>query len=364
MSLAKLSASTFNFYAPRFEVEIESSKLPPDISKAILDVKVEEVLNGGANCTLTISEEFDMETQEFKWLDHDLFEVGNKITIKMGYGSSLDTMFMGEVSGLEPSFFAKEAPTITVKGKDLAYDFIKRKSDEKTFVNMSYSDIVQDIAKKAGLNAKVDKTGKYKGSICKKNDENYFTFIETLAKKAGGFQFSIDGKTLYFVKPGVEKKELLTLELGKDIISFTPKLNTSNVYAEVEVRGHNPANPGKPIIGKATAGSEQNQESGKQTASQIAKKKFKAKKKVITNAKINSVKEANNLAKAELDKASACLIEGDVQCVGIPKIRAGVCINLDKMGKRFSGKYYVSATTHTINNSGYKTNFKVRRNSI
>jgi phage protein D len=171
-------------------------------------------------------------------------------------------------------------------------------------------------------------------------------------------------RTIYFVKPGVEKKELLTLELGKDIISFSPRLNTTRIYAGIEVRGHNPADPGEPIIGKAGAGSERQQENGRQTASQIAQRMQSAPKKVITDLRVNSVQEANDLARAELDKASACLIEGDVQCIGIPKIRTGVCINMDKMGKRFSGKYYVSKTTHTINNSGYRTNFTVQRNAL
>jgi phage protein D len=364
MAIEKINAGTPGFYAPRFEVKIANSKLPPDISSAILSVKVEEKLNLGATFEFTISEEFDRETQKFLWLDNNLIEVGGEVEIKMGYGSSLQTFVMGEITGVEPTFFSQETPTIKVKGKDLSYDYIKKKSQEKTFVNMAYSDIVQDIAKKAGLNAKVDKTAKYKGSICKKNDQSYFSFIEELAKKAGGFEFRIDEKTLYFVKPGAEKKELLTLELGKDIISFSPSVSTDKIYSEIEVRAHNLQDPSKPIVGKAKAGSERKQESGRQTASQIAKKNSKAAKKVITDIQVNSVKEANDYAKAEMEKASSSLVTGTVSCIGIPQIRTGVCIYLDKMGERFSGKYYVNGTTHNIDSSGYKTSFSVERNAI
>jgi phage protein D len=79
---------------------------------------------------------------------------------------------------------------------------------------------------------------------------------------------------------------------------------------------------------------------------------------------VNSVEHANAIAQSELNKANDTLIEGDGVCIGMPQIRPGVNIRLERMGKKFSGKYYVKETTHTIDNSGYRTNFKVKRNAI
>ena len=70
------------------------------------------------------------------------------------------------------------------------------------------------------------------------------------------------------------------------------------------------------------------------------------------------------MARAELNRASDTLVEGSGECVGIPQIRTGVTIRLEKMGERFSGKYYVKGVTHTLNDSGYRTRFSVRRNSV
>jgi phage protein D len=363
MSIGKLSLSTFNFYAPRFEIEIENSKLPPDLSKVIMEVSVFEKIDEGASFTITVYDQFEVKDRKFKWLDHPLFEVGNKVKIKMGYGSSLKTLLMGEFTGMKPSFFTGEPPKITLKGQDLSYDYMKRKSPEQTFLKMAYSDIVQKIAKDAGLSAKVTKTPKYEQPVRKDAGKSYFDFIQQLAEEVG-FQFRIDGQTLHFVKPEDDKKEILTLELGKDLISFSPDLNTAGSYAEVEVRGHNPRDPGKPIVGTAKAGSERSQESGRQTASQIAQKRHGNPKKVITDVIVNSVSHANSIAQAWLNKLSDGLIEGDAACIGIPIIRTGVCIKLDKMGERFSGKYYVKETNHSIGENGYQTRFKAKRNSI
>ncbi len=363
MALEDMSSKTLNFYAPRFQVEIENKKLEANISKAIIDVTVDEKLDEGASFKFTLHDEFDMNTQKFKWVDHELFTVGNKITIQIGYGSDLYSMIMGKITGLEPSFFAGETPTITIEGQDLSYDYMKRKSPERTFKERTYGKIAKTIAGEAGLNPVVDEIDLEVPLLRKNNNESYFAFLDRIKKRIG-YEFRMEGQTLYFVKPGDSKKEILTLELGKDIISFRSSLRTTGLLTEVEVRGTNRNDPNNPFIGKAKTGEERSQEQGKKTASQIAKECLGEQKKVITNVSVDSEKKANDIAQAELNKAGDTLVEGDVETIGIPQIRTGVNIRLEKMGTRFSGKYYVKGTTHTIGNSGYKTSFSVKRNAL
>lgn len=363
MALEKLSLATLNFYAPRFEVEIENQRLTANIAKAIIDVTVEEKIDEGASFRLTVHDEFDMTTQEFKWLDHELFNVGNKVTIKMGYGGDLSTMVMGTITGIEPSFFSGEIPTITINGQDLSFDYLKRSTPERTFVDRSYSDIARTIASEAGLLLVADETGRYEPFIRKNSDKTYYRFLKDIADRAG-FTIYVDRKTLYFIKPKDDKKEILKLELGKDIVSFRPSMNTSRLVSEVEVRGHNPGDPNTPLVGRARAGSERNQESGRRTGSQVVEERHGTQRRVITDVLVNSVEHANAIALSELNKSNDTFIVGDGECIGIPQIRPGVTIRLDKMGKRFSGKYYVKGTTHTMNNNGYRTRFVVKRNAL
>ncbi len=363
MALEKLSSETLNFYAPRFEIEIKGQKLAADISKAILDVKIEEKVDQIAGFTITLNDEFDMEAQVFKWLDHPLFSEGNEVTVKMGYSNNLFTMMIGRITGIEPGFFSGETPTITLTGEDLSNEYINRGGPERTFVDMKYSDIVKTVASEAGLLAVVDTTGKYEQVIRKDNDESYLAFIKRLNNRVG-YQFKVDGRTLYFIKPEDDKKEILTLELGKDIISFRPTMNTSRLVTEVEVRGNNPDDPDAPIVGRATAGSERTQEPGRRTGSQVAEKLYGSARRVISNVVVTSVEQANEMAQSELNKASDGLIEGDGECIGLTQLRKGVNIKLEKLGTRFSGKYYIKGTTHTINNNGYRTRFSVKRNAV
>ncbi len=268
MALEIISKETLDFYAPRFEVEIEGKKLSANMSKVIIEVTVDEKKDEGASFSLTVHDEFDMVTQEYKWLDHPLFKEGNKVTIKMGYSDKLYTMMIGEITSIEPSFFSGETATLKIGGQDLSNDYIKKSSRERTFKDMSFSDIARTIAKEAGLDPKIDDTENFKCVIHKDSDKTYYAFLKDIAKRVG-FQFDVDEKNMYFVKPDDEEKEILTLELKKDIISFNPSIKTSQLVTEVEVRGHNEKDPNTPIVGRASAGSERNQEGGKRQGAKL-----------------------------------------------------------------------------------------------
>ena len=361
MVLEKLSPATLNFYAPQFEVEINNSRLAANLSKAILDATVDEKMDEGATFHFTVNDEFDMTQQKFKWLDHPLFNVGNTVSIRIGYGTDLQEMALGTITRIEPSFFSGDLPTIVITGQDLSYDYLKR-TRPKDLYRQLYGDIARTIASEAKLQAAVDDTAIFEPFIRKNNNETYYAFLGSLAAKAG-FTFSVDRRTMNFIKPRDDRKEILTLELGKDIISFRPRMNTTHLVAEVEVRGHNSRDPNTPIIGRARAGSERSQEPGRQTASQMAAKRDQEVKKVITERIVNSTEHANAIAQSELNRLSDTFIEGDVESIGIPQIRPGVTVRLDKVGQKFSGKYYVTTTQHTIGDSGYRLNFSVKRNA-
>jgi len=51
-------------------------------------------------------------------------------------------------------------------------------------------------------------------------------------------------------------------------------------------------------------------------------------------------------------------------CIGRVDLRPGKLINVEGIGKRFSGSYYVTSTEHSfLPSRGYRTAFTVRRNA-
>ena len=75
-------------------------------------------------------------------------------------------------------------------------------------------------------------------------------------------------------------------------------------------------------------------------------------------------READELARAILLERSKDLVKASGTCIGLPDLRAGQRIKIGGLGARFSGEYFVTDTTHTINDSGYITKFNVRREDL
>ena len=74
--------------------------------------------------------------------------------------------------------------------------------------------------------------------------------------------------------------------------------------------------------------------------------------------------EAAKLAKEILEGIAKDMVKGTGSVPGLPDIRAGTVLLIDGLGKRFSGRYFVIGTTHTIGDSGYTTQFECRREEV
>lgn len=86
--------------------------------------------------------------------------------------------------------------------------------------------------------------------------------------------------------------------------------------------------------------------------------------KTITDQPVFSQQQADALAQSLFNKLSVGLVTGTAECIGLPEIRAGTCVLLQGLGKKFSQKYFVDRTTHTIDESGYKTSITLRGDVI
>jgi phage protein D len=55
------------------------------------------------------------------------------------------------------------------------------------------------------------------------------------------------------------------------------------------------------------------------------------------------------------------LVTASGTSIGLPQLRAGQFVIIGNLGSRFSGRYFVTDTSHTISDSGYITKFNARR---
>jgi phage protein D len=349
------------YYAPEFAVEINGKELTGEVSNVISSITIEQEINKTNNFKFVVQDE--LRDGQFQWLGKDLFKYGNNVSIDLGYVSDRPRMMEGQIQNISANFFTGTAPTFTVEGSDKAYKFLRANSDAKIFRKKTDSQIVKEVAKKADMESVIEDTKPIKPIRRKKGGEDYFKFLSDLAQANKGFEFSLSGRTLYFIEAKKDKDAIMSLSWGKELISFNPVLNTSQAITKVIVRSWDRKGK-KKIEGVAKAGQEKKQEGKKKLASQVAREIYGDVVKVITERPARSVAEAKQIAEAELEKGSDNFIKGSGETIGIPQLKPGVCIELEGLGDWFQGKYYVEKVAHTIDSNGYRTKFDVRRNTV
>jgi phage protein D len=91
---------------------------------------------------------------------------------------------------------------------------------------------------------------------------------------------------------------------------------------------------------------------------------FNQRKEIVVDRPIHSKKEAETLALETLERISKDMVKGTGSTVGLPDLRAGSVVMMGGLGTRFSGRYFVTSTTHAISDSGYTTQFECRREEL
>ncbi len=359
MELIDLEKKYRNFYAPAFQVKVEGEDLLY-AGVEIANVNVENTLAGADSFSFTVNNSFDSVKRELKWVDR-LMALGNGVEIKIGYTDKLELLFTGLITSVRMNYPAGGLPYLDVSGFDLSHQMMKGRQSTPWPSAVKDSDIVKKIASKYSLSSVVEDT-RVKHPEVNQDQESDFDFLTRLAQR-NYFEFFVFDKTLYFRAPASDEAPVLNLEWGKTLVSFSPEINLGGQVAEVEVRGWD-ARSKREIIGRARAGDEQGRDSSGQTGSELVNRVYRQNVTERLRLPVNSQEEADQLAKAILNRCAEGLVRGNGESIGIPELLPGKNIKLGNLGKKFSKIYYVERVNHSIGGSGYSTTFSVKENAI
>jgi phage protein D len=348
-------------YAPYFQVEIEGEKLAAD---AVISVSVEEGLDAPAKFEIALNEELDLDTQKFRWLDKAITDPGNKVEIFFGYvdqakKKDIKSLFLGTIKGLTPGFQSNGIPSLRVEGFDLSHS-LQKKMPEFNKINVRYSDIVRELAKKRGLGTKnVEGTDKKKKIVERKENEKDYAFIRRMADEVH-YEFFVRGKELHFRKPRDKGgKSIRSYKFRQNMISFNPRLTMANLIDEVVVTGFNEK---KEKIRESV----KLMDIASSKVANIVKKFIKATDgtdpKIVEYKALKSKDVARKKGEVVLKKTLNTFIQGDLECIGDPGIRPGNNVDIEGVGELFSGDYYILSVKNSFDEGGYKTTLSLRRN--
>jgi phage protein D len=347
--------------APAFKIEIEGQEMDPTAALSISSLSVTKKMGQADYFSFEVQDE--LCSGKLKWLGNKMFKYGSKVAIKIGYTNDTSFKMQGHIEEIKPRFSSSLAPVFEVAGKDKAFACLAGKNDYKCYTKKKDSDIVKAIAGEVGLSANVDDTpGPPPEKKEKKCGTSYLQFIKKMTIQNKEFEFFVSDGKLVFRKAKTKDSPVVELQWGLHLLNFTPAMDLSGIVTSVTVKWWDEKKC-EAISGQAKTSDETPVGPGK-TAGKIAREVYGDVEKVISDQPVKSKEEAKNLAIALLNNTNSKFITGEGKAIGIPAITPGIVIELKGLGDWFSGKYYVTGATQTIDSQGYYTNFNVRRNTL
>jgi hypothetical protein len=369
-----------------FTIQINGSNLPAAMRGAIVSVSWTAGIEGSDSVEVTFA------NQNFQWLDNPLLAVDNGFSLSIGYAPDpLEVVFVGEITGVEPSFPNGGMPTIRVTAHDFLQRLTHGKVDRAFAITLptvgilplpdpvvaslvSASNLLIPFPDPIGaaLSALMSLVSyilapqEAQHSVRVQSGQSDFDFLTRVAKD-NGWEVYIDhtlepkGYVLRFQFLMQDYSPSVTLKRGQSLMEFTPRLTTVGDIFGVSARiwistlqmefvvvvswDYDRAAfnlmiyPGLGDIGTVLGSNVSKTISIKPTGFPTA----------FRDILTEFLPRLNNR------------ITGSGSTIGNPDIKPGKVINLVGLGSQFSGLYRITSATHTFDTSGYKTTFKGRQ---
>jgi phage protein D len=348
----------FDTLAPEFRIRINGEELPLAAKSDLVSVGVLEDVGAMSMFDFRLPC-WDTAEMKPKWIDEDLFKEGNVVEIEMGYRDNLERLFRGEITGLEPEFPKEAPPMLTVRGYDRRHR-LTGNCKTRAFLNMKDSDIASQIAGDYSLSPKVEDTRVSLDYVLQHNQTD-FQFLSERAQRIG-FEMVVSDRTLHFRPRQNEGSSAVTLNREVELLDFNARLSTVGQVEAVFVKGWNVKDKTQ-VVARSGIGDERRM-GGTASGPAGMREAFPGSGLTTVDLPVLSQAEADALARGRFKELALSYVEGQGVCIGRPDLRAGRLVEVQGLGRRFSGIYYVTSTEHSFRpGSGYRTTFEFRRNA-
>jgi phage protein D len=188
------------------------------------------------------------------------------------------------------------------------------------------------------------------------NNQYPIVFLMQLARRNGYevvYQIVDDHPQLYFGPSDQLRDVTYVLEWGKTLTSLKATLSTARQVKKMTVVGWDRAAK-RSFSGVATI----DEVDVPDTVRALAR--ATGREEVVTDHVVSTEEQARRKASDLLTHNASRLVEVEGAVVGLPDLRAGRNVTLDRVGPHLHGTYLVTWTKHVLNEGGYRTQFKAR----
>jgi phage protein D len=372
-----------DFYAPGFEVRIDGVGLPRNVLRDVMEVTYHDDVNEIDGFELTVNN-WDATSRRCKYIGSEtaaqlgasddasklftLFDPGGKTAeLALGYVGSLQTMVRGAFTTVEPNFPESGPPVLTVRALNILQQ-LRSKKFSYAWTSKTPSDIALNFnSLRNGSQPRLKTPWKVVVNSTAASAETAIDYVaqkdqydvDFLLQLAHGQGYTLEAdETLQQLYFGPSQSSLPTnyqLEWGKGLMSFKPSLSTANQWQSVTVRGWD--RQAQKVISETV---DLNDPQIKKINSDLHKM-VQDRQQQVVDLPVFTAAEAKQRARALLMDRSNQIVKAHGKTVGLPALRAGTLVNIQGVGARLSGTYFVTKSTHTLGENGYVTEFDCLR---
>ena len=392
MSVIPIFASSQPFYVPAYEVKLVSAggaagqPIPGDVLRDVIEVTFENSIERVDSFSLSLNN-WNADTREPSFLGSPtadwlkFVQPGNNVQLSMGYqGRSPDmrVMTIGPITSLVADFPESGAPRMSVTGNSILENGRKKQYTWKwpqTGAGTTESQVAKDLGAsvadsppgRPGLGVEVrvnDQAAAREQQVdsIMMNNEYPIVFLAQLAKRNGyDVVLTQDPSTgspyVYFGPSQLVSDTTYELDWGKSLVSFKPTISVSKQVNKVTVNGWDRKSK-QPIRGVATT------DQMTINTDLWAFVEAMGHEEVVANAPVDNQAQADRKAADYLNAQLQEMVTATGVTVGLPDLRAGRSVQIQGVDPLLDGRWFLTSTTHTINDSGYRTTFNARRESL
>jgi Rhs element Vgr protein len=314
-----------------------------------------------AMLSLTMDDTFDPETGALEFADASSpFKLGAEIEVLFetppaadGSDPTLESVFLGEVTALEPEFTDSNQVNLQIRAYDKLHR-LQRSKKTRTFLDQSDNDIVKTIGGEYGLTVEAKgSAGNTKYPYLIQLNQTDFEFLWSRAELIG-YRLYVKDKKLHFAEAFSPGTDQIEKNWPEHLVSFQPRATLAHQVSKAVVTGWDPKTKAQ-VRAEVTASTISNNivnASPQKTELGAAgvKKAFGETETVVVTQPGLTIDQAKAIAQARLNAAQSETFQAEGALRdGDPKLLAGAKCNIDGVGEKFTGMYYVTSARHVYN---------------
>lgn len=354
-TFAQLEADYDSFYVPTFEIEIDGTTQFSPAKGQASSVRIQTAIEKANRLSFSVAGAYDPSRGDFTGLADKGLKVGNTFEVRIGYGSTLETVVTGRITDVKPNFPAGGAPTVDVVGHDYRYHMDQASGDE-SWNNETVEAATRSIANKYDFDrvqiGRTSPAGAASGPPPKikqliKDSESDLAFLRKLVTTYNYEMFSSGGVLRFRKPPGLEgsPNPSVAIEYGNGLRSFQGKASADKSQVKtVKRKGVNPR------TGEQVSGSADRKQADGADEARLLKGPAESDKE----AELQSESKANEIDHERRSSATT---------VGLPDLKIGDWVEVSGLGsvsgQAYDGTYYLHEVDHVFDGSGFSTDLEM-----